>query len=200
MSNQEKQAKKSFFKKHKLLTAILTIVVLIIICVAISSGGKSSNTTVTTTASSKSSGTSNKSSSPAAAKVGSTINVGGSKGLGVTLKQIIDPASGADQYTTADAGKRFVAADLTIVNNGTSSYTDDANSDVTLIGSDNQTYTADFDSVSECTNFNSGQYTLAAGQSTTGCVVFQVPDSVTTSKIEFQVQSGLNTETGEWTN
>ena len=96
----------------------------------------------------------------------------------MTLLKITDPAQGADQYTTADAGKRFVAASLKIMNSGTSSYQDDANNNITLIGSDNQSYTFDSSTVSGCTNFSNGQYTLAAGESATGCVVFQVPNGV----------------------
>lgn len=194
MSSKEK----GFLKRHKVLSIIGGIIVLIII-VSVAAGGN--KTTVTTTAS-KASGSSNSksssSSSTTTAHVGSTVNIGGSKGLGVTLTQVIDPASGADQYTTADAGKRFVAVDLKIVNNGTAAFSDDANSDVTLIGSDNQSYTADFDSVSECTNFNSGQFTLSPGESSTGCVVFQVPNGVNTAKVQFQTESGFSGSTGEW--
>ncbi len=195
MSSKEK----SFFRRHK-VSSIIGVIVALIIIGSISAGGN--KTTVTTTASKA--GTSSSSNKPSSsplnstAHVGSTVDVGGSKGLAVTLNQVIDPASGVDQYTTADAGKRFVAVDVKIVNNGTAAFNDDANSDVTLIGTDNQSYTADFSSVSECTNFNSGQYTLAPGESTTGCVVFQVPDAVKAAKIQFQTQSGLLQSTGEW--
>ena len=201
-----------WFKKHKILSIIGGLVLIGIIGSAASSGSNPTvtttptSTTTTTTASnnSKSSKSTNSaskksSSTPATASVGSTIDIGGSKGLAVTLNSVIDPASGADQYTTPNAGYRFVAADVKIVNNGTAAFSDDANSDITIIGSDNQTYTADFDSVSECTNFNDGQYTLAPGQSSTGCVVFQLPNAVTTAKVEFQTQSGFSTSTGEWT-
>ncbi len=197
-----------WFKAHKILTIIGVLVLLGIIGSAAGSGSNPTvtttpaSTTKTTSASSGSTNTSSssksKSNAPTTAGVGSTIDVGGSKGLAVTLNSVIDPASGADQYTTPNAGYRFVAADIKIVNNGTAAFSDDANSDVTIIGSDNQTYTADFDSVSECTNFNSGQYTLAPGESATGCVVFQLPNTVTTAKVEFQTQSGLSTSTGEW--
>ena len=196
MSKQDK----GFLRRHKILTVLGGIVVLIIIIsVAVNSASKPTVTTTATTAStSKTSSSSKASSTAATAHVGATVDVGGSKGLAVTLNQVIDPASGADQYTTADAGNRFVAVDVKIVNNGTAAFSDDANSDVTLIGTDNQSYTADFDSVSECTNFNSGQYTLAPGESSTGCVVFQVPDGVNTAKVQFQTQSGLSQSTGEW--
>jgi hypothetical protein len=192
------KSNKGWFGRHKVLTIAGVIVVLIVIGSVAASNNK---TTVNTTASTSSNGTGSRSSSnssSATAHVGSTVNIGGSKGLGVTLTQVIDPASGADQYTTADAGKRFVAVDLKITNNGTAAFSDDANSDVTLIGTDNQSYTADFDSVSECTNFNSGQFTLSPGESSTGCVVFQVPNGVNTAKVQFQTESGFSGSTGEW--
>lgn len=137
-------------------------------------------------------------SAPPVAHVGSLIDVGGSHGLGITLTQVIDPAQGADQFTTPDPGKRFVAVDLSIKNNGHSTYSDDANNDTSLIGSDNQSYTPDFDSVSECTNFDNGQITLAAGESVTGCVVFQLPTGVTTAKVQYTPDSGFSGSTGEW--
>jgi hypothetical protein len=195
MSSKEK----GFFGRHKVLTVFGGIIVLIIIIsVAVSNGTKPTVTNTATNTGSTSSSKKSSSSSSTTAHVGSTVDIGGSKGLAVTLTQVIDPATGSDQYTTADAGKRFVAAEVKIVNNGTAAFSDDANSDMTLIGSDNQSYTADFDTVSECTNFNSGQYTLAPGESSTGCVVFQVPNGVNTTKVQFQTQSGLSQSTGEW--
>jgi hypothetical protein len=192
------KSNKGWFGRHKVLTIVGVIVVLIIIGSVAASNNKTTVNTTASTSSSGSSSKSNSSSSNPTAHVGSTIDVGGSKGLAVTLNQVIDPASGADQYTTPNAGNRFIAVDVKIVNNGTAAFSDDANNDVTLIGTDNQSYTADFDNVSECTNFNSGQYTLAPGESTTGCVVFQVPDAINTAKVQFQTQSGLSQSTGEW--
>jgi hypothetical protein len=134
----------------------------------------------------------------AAAHVGATIAVGtGNDKANVTLVQVIDPASGSDQFTTPDAGKRFVGVKLTIADTGSTTFTDDANSTVTVIGSDNQTYTADFSGISECTNFNNGTYTLAPNQNTTGCVTFQLPTAVTATKVEYQ-PTGFGGTTGEW--
>jgi hypothetical protein len=174
------------------------IVVLIVVgIIAAANGSKGGNTSVTTTPASTSS-TTTKSTTNATAHVGSTLDIGGSSGLAIDLQQVIDPAQGADQFTTPDAGKRFVATLFQITDKGTGAYTDDANSNVTLIGSDNQSYTADFNSVSECTNFSSGQYTLASGESATGCVIFQLPDAIKPAKVQFQTESGFLGDTGEW--
>lgn len=187
--------KRNWFVRHKIITIISAVIILFII-IGAASQGANVNTTPTSANSSSSSSSSTK--SAAKAHIGATVNVGGDKGLAVTAQQVIDPATSDSQYISADAGKRFVAVKLQIVNNGSSAYKDDANSNVTVIGSDNQSYTFDPYSVTECTNFSNGTYTLAAGESATGCVVFQIPDKVTVTKIQFQSLSGFSGDTGEW--
>jgi len=70
--------------------------------------------------------------------------------------------------------------------------------DATLIGSDGQTYTADFDTLAGCTNFAHGQYQLGTGESSTGCVAFQVPTGVTVAKVKYSPNSGFSGDFGEW--
>ncbi|HVA08606.1 MAG TPA: DUF4352 domain-containing protein [Acidimicrobiales bacterium] len=118
----------------------------------------------------------------------------------MTLVKVIDPAQAADQFTTPDAGKRFVGTEFTIVNSGSATFDDDANNDGSVVGSDNQTYTADMSDIAGCTNFNSGQVTLAGGQSATGCVVFQVPTGVNVVNVHFAANMGLGGDTAEWIN
>lgn len=117
--------------------------------------------------------------------------------MSVTLTQVIDPAQGADQFTSPQSGNRFVGAVFDIKGiNGTVS--DDANNDATLIGSNGQTYTADFDSIAGYTNFNHGEYSVSAGESSVGAVTFQVPVAVTVSKIEWSANGGLGGAPAEW--
>ncbi len=104
--------------------------------------------------------------------------------LTVTLTAVEDPAKGADQYTEPDAGSRFVAAKFTLTGK-TGTFTDDANTDATLIGSDNQTYSPDYSDVAGCTNFDAGSYTVTPGETSVGCVVFQVPDAVKVAEIHW---------------
>jgi hypothetical protein len=102
----------------------------------------------------------------------------------VTLTGMINPAHGADIYTTPDNGFYFVAAKFSITGvSGTSS--DDANSDAAVIGSDSQTYSPDFSDVRGCTNFNEGEYSVATGATSVGCVVFQVPNGVTVASVQW---------------
>lgn len=152
-------------------------------------------------AATSSGGSSATTAAPSVAHVGSAISLTDDKGnkANITLAQVIDPAQGADQFTTPDNGKRFVGLKFVIAaTSGTVS--DDANSDATIIGSDGQTYQADFSGITGCTNFDSGTFTVAAGTSSTGCVVFQVPTGVTVSKVRFDINGGFGSTVAEWLN
>lgn len=154
------------------------------------------NTSGSSPTASSSSKTASSSSKPAsAAHVGATISLPGES---IIVVKVIDPAQGADQYTTPDAGKRFVGVEVTINDTAKAALSDDANSTVSVIGSDNQDYTADLSSISECTNFNSGAYNIASGQSQTGCVTFQIPNAVTVAKVQFTDNAGLGSNTAQW--
>ena len=112
----------------------------------------------------------------------------------VTLVKLIDPASGSDEFSTPDAGTRFVAAQFEIAAVG--SVSDDANNDAAIVGSDNKTYQPDaFDTIAGCTNFNFGQVTLAAGRSSTGCVTFEVRTGVTPKVVTFGTEYAT---IGQW--
>ena len=189
----------SWFGRHKALTIISGIIGIIIMGSIAAAGSEQTNINTNSVNTSASSSDSRSAIRPAStAHVGSAINIGGSQGLAVTLQQVIDPATPENSYLGPDAGKRFIALKLQIVNNGSSAYSDDANNNLTLIGSDNQSYTASFYPINECTNFSNGQYTLSAGSSATGCVVYQVPNEVKTAKVQFQTNSGFSGDTGEW--
>lgn len=136
----------------------------------------------------------------AAAHVGSTLTVQDEQNnkMNVTVNQIVDPAQGADQFTTPDAGKRFVAVILTIADESNQAIDEDPNNDTSIIGSDGQSYSSDIDSLAGCTNFNDGQLQEGAGESTKGCVAFQVPTGVTVSKVKFSPSSGFSGNFAEW--
>ena len=154
------------------------------------------NTSGSSTSASSSSNTASSSSKPAsAAHVGATISLPGES---VMVVKVIDPAQGADQFTTPDAGKRFVGVEVTINDTGKAALSDDANSTLSVIGSDSQDYSADFSSISECTNFNNGSYNIASGQSQTGCVTFQIPNAVTVAKVQFTDNAGMGSNTAQW--
>lgn len=115
----------------------------------------------------------------------------------VAVSQVVDPATAASGSGLPDAGYRFVAVELNIVNTSDQEVSNDANSAITVTGSDGKTYAADFGEVSQCTNFSSGFFDLPAGDSTSGCVIFQLPTSVTVQTISFSLAPGY-LDTAEW--
>lgn len=133
------------------------------------------------------------------AHVGSILNFSGqgNSAYSVRLMQIIDPAQGSDQYVTPTPGDRFVAV-LFSLTAGAQAVSGDANVNASAIGSNGQTYTADFDSVSECTSFSSGEYRIVAHQSATGCVVFQVPTGISVAKVQWAPSGGYSNGFGQW--
>jgi hypothetical protein len=166
------------------------IIVVIVVLVVIGNKSSSTNNVIT-----GGSGTATQS-----AHVGGTLTLGttGNGSIAITLSQIIDPAAGADQFTTPDQGKRFVGVKLVIKNAGSQSESDDANNDVSIQGSDGQAYTASVYGISGCTNFTNGTFQLAPGEAVTGCVTFQVPTAVKLSKVQFTPSSGFGQQTGQW--
>lgn len=134
------------------------------------------------------------------AHIGSAISIKNGDGNPaiVTLIAVTDPADASDQFTTPSAGSRFVGIEFKIDNTGSSALSDDANNDASAIGSNDQTYSAAFDSIAGCTNFDGGEFNLPPGQASTGCVTFDVPLAVKVAKVQFGLNDGLGGTTGQW--
>ncbi|MGD1011310.1 MAG: hypothetical protein ABR925_02065 [Acidimicrobiales bacterium] len=103
----------------------------------------------------------------------------------VGLVAVIDPAHGASEFATPDAGHRFMAVKIVVTNNAPGTFSDDLDTDVTMIGSDGKTYTATLDPVAGCTNFNAGLVALPGDASVTGCVAFELPTVVKAAQVDF---------------
>ena len=132
-------------------------------------------------------------------KVGSGFDLQDGSGdtYRVTLVKVIDPARGADQFSSPDTGKRFVGLVFRIKALTGSPQNEDANNDAVLVGGNGQTYSADFDDIAGYTNFDSGSIHVAQGDTVTGAVTFQVPDGVTVSKVQWSALSGFGSM-AEW--
>jgi hypothetical protein len=116
--------------------------------------------------------------------------------MAVTLTAVTDPASGT-AYESPNPGERFVGATFKLEGlKGT--YSDDANSDAVIIGSNNQTYSASFQSLAGCTNFNYGTFTVSPGQTSVGCVAFQVPTGVTVASVEWNPNAFSTSNPATW--
>lgn len=176
---------------------------MLLLAVAVAMGGCTANKVVSAPNSPAAAGISPAAASPAAsvAHTGAAISIGAGADKGtVTLQQVVDPAP-AGSIFQPDAGKRFVATKLLITNTGSGSLTGDANINAAVQGSDGQSYTPTLASdITGCTNFDSGSYTLAAGNSVVGCVVFQIPTGVTVAKVHYNLEAGFTGDTGQWLN
>jgi hypothetical protein len=123
----------------------------------------------------------------AAAQVGATLGVSDSSGtkLDVTVEKVIDPASGANQYSNPASGRHFVGVKLHVKNRAATSYQNNANNETTIVLSTGKTGHADYNPIAGCGNFDNGQIKLASGASSTGCVTFQVPNGQKVTKIRY---------------
>ncbi|MGA3216547.1 MAG: hypothetical protein ABSD97_12770 [Acidimicrobiales bacterium] len=101
----------------------------------------------------------------------------------VGLLSVIDPAR---SEIPAGAGYRYVALKIAVTNNAFSAFRDDMNNDVTVVGSDGETYTASMNPLSGCKNFDLGRFALRHGASSVGCVGFRLPDRVIPTQMGFR--------------
>jgi hypothetical protein len=108
-----------------------------------------------------------------------------------TVTSITNPATGSDEFNQPDPGDYLIAVQLELADAGNATVSDDANSDVTVFGSDNQTYTPNFDTVTGCTDFAYGSFTLAPGTTASGCVVFEMPLGVNPQQVQFTLDNGV---------
>ncbi|OMC10166.1 hypothetical protein A5735_17815 [Mycolicibacter heraklionensis] len=135
-----------------------------------------------------------------AAHIGQTLDlmrIGGQQ-IAVTLMEVIAPATVPNGWGAA--GKTYLATKLRIENAGTTTIVGNSNSDVSVVGSDDQNYAADFATVTECKDFGYGWFLIPAGSSNTGCVVFALPTGVTAAKVRYSPSSGISDDIGEWLN
>ena len=101
----------------------------------------------------------------------------------MSVEKVIDPASGANQYSNPASGKHFVGVKLRVQNKAATSYQNNANNETTIVLSTGKTRDADYNPIAGCGNFDNGQIKLASGASSTGCVTFQVPNGQKVTKI-----------------
>lgn len=191
----------NFFSSHRALTIIGGIVaafILIGIVVGAAGNGNNPVANVPTTAG----GTATTSGSTATTQPSNShiMSFQDMNGVPYTvdLLNVTDPAKGSDQFNYPDPGNRFVSVLFKITDTGKQSTSDSADNNTTIVGSNNQTYQTDLSTVAGCTDFNSGSYQLNPGQSTTGCLTFQLPKAVSLKKIEWSPSSGFSNDFGTW--
>jgi hypothetical protein len=136
----------------------------------------------------------------AAATVGDPLDLTDDNGdsIAVTVVRVVDPAQGADEFSSPDPGKRFVGVQFRITDKAAGGYDDDPDIDVVAIDSLGQQYQSDFQDISAGPALNSGLH-LAEGETTLGFETFELPTNAKLAKVEYQLNGGMYGDAGEWT-
>jgi hypothetical protein len=139
-------------------------------------------------------------SKPTSPAIGSTIKLTDQDGhpLSVTLVRIVDPAQGADQFSTPSSGDRFVGVELKITDTGTTSIDPNPESEAELTDTQGHGYNPDIGStLSDCPSFPDNT-NLDPGETVDGCVTFDVPTGLDLARVKYTPSSGFANDTGEW--
>lgn len=132
---------------------------------------------------------------------GTTYTVTGSNGpngsttsYDVTMVRAVQHATLGQYGQLTNGGDHVTAAEFTIA--GKSGQTsDNANSDAVAVGTDGQDYTSAYDTITEGTNFDSGDFHVGPGQSVTGWVTFELPAGVKIASVQWTPGGG---QTATW--
>lgn len=129
----------------------------------------------------------------APASVGSALTVTGVEGGSAQVTVLgVGPAA-AGPGAAVPAGSRLLVVKLSY--QAATTFADDADLSLVVIGSDGQTYRTSFSPVLGCTNFNAGSVSLTPGAVSVGCVPFVLPATVTVATVQF----GWPTAQPQWT-
>jgi hypothetical protein len=135
-----------------------------------------------------------------AAKVGDTISLKGTGDgtkLDVTVVKVADPAKSSDEFTTPDAGKRYVGVQFRLVNTGSAAYDDSPSNGAQLADSGGQRFDATFADITAGPSMASA-VKLQPGGKALGWIVFEVPKGSNVATVQFTMNSGFADQTGEW--
>jgi hypothetical protein len=115
----------------------------------------------------------------------------------VTLIKVSQHARPDSSFDNAPGGKHLAGTEFKITGQAGSD-SDDANSDATVQGSDQQTYTFGFENLAAGTNFNDGDFSISPGQTIKGWVSFEIPNGVTVASVQWDASGGFDTP-ATWT-
>ncbi|MFJ9645001.1 DUF4352 domain-containing protein [Streptomyces sp. NPDC101206] len=135
------------------------------------------------------------------ATVGDTLTLKGNgdgEQLAVTIKKWVDPAQSADQYTRPQDGKRWVAAQFELVNTGTAVYSDSPSNGTQAADDQGQQFQTTYGEITAGPQMTSAAK-VAPGAKVLGWITYEVPKDSKIAKVQFTMNSGFASQTGEWT-
>lgn len=136
-----------------------------------------------------------------AATIGDTVTLKGNadgEQLAVTIKKWVDPAKSANQYSKPEEGKRWVAAQFELVNTGTAVYSDSPSNGTQVADDQGQQFQTTFGEVTAGPAMTSSAK-VAPGAKVLGWIVYEVPQDSKIATIQFTMNSGFASQTGQWT-
>jgi hypothetical protein len=136
----------------------------------------------------------------ASAAVGDTLDLTGTEdgeALAVTVVKVVDPARAENEYSSPDAGKRFVAVQFRLKNTGTAVYSDSPSNGARLVDTQGQQFDTTYEDTAAGPGFP-GSVTVAPGDTALGFITFEVPADSTIAKVQFAMNSGFAPTTGQW--
>ncbi|WP_183067472.1 DUF4352 domain-containing protein [Streptomyces sp. gCLA4] len=156
-----------------------------------------------TAASSPAAGTTSAAPTPPAqaATIGDTLTLKGNEDgeqLAVTIKKWADPAQSEDDFMKPDDGKRWVAAQFELVNTGTAVYSDSPSNGTQVADDQGQQFQTTFAEITAGPAMTSAAK-VAPGAKVLGWVTYEVPKDSKIAKVQFTMNSGFASQTGEWT-
>ncbi len=135
------------------------------------------------------------------AAIGDTLTLKGIQGgerLDVTLKKWLPTAKPATEYDIPQDGKRWAAAQFELVNTGSKVYADSPSNGAKAADSKGQRFDAWFGDISAGPAMAS-DVSLPKGEKALGWIVFEVPKNSKIVTVQFAMNSGFSSQTGQWT-
>lgn len=138
---------------------------------------------------------------PSVASVGDTINLTGQEEgerVAVTVVKVVDPAKPENEFSSPDAGMRFVAVQFRLKNIGTQVVDEAPNNDAKIRDAQGQQFNATVAGTAAGPDFG-GSVTLTPGDTALGFIAFEVPTDSKIERIQFALASGFARNIGQWT-
>jgi hypothetical protein len=136
---------------------------------------------------------------PAPAKVGDTIALKDGEGnsVDVTVVQVVDPTSGANQFNTPKAGNRWIAIQWRVTNKGSAVVDRTPNHNSNVIDEQGQQFGSTYGETTAGPAFASSVQ-IPAGSSRLGFVTYEVPEASKIVDIQFGFSGADSDQVGQW--
>lgn len=134
------------------------------------------------------------------AGLGDTINVADTNGdkLAVTLAKVDAGAASTDGFSSPDAGDQYYAAQFQIKDVGSTAWSDAPSNCAVVKDGKGQTFQSTIVQSVSSGPLMGNTVNLAAGDSTLGWIVFEVPKGDSVTVVQFTPDSGMGSDTGQW--